>query len=148
MYWIRYWSTNRSYRDNRFDVFSYLGFLLLYPSITTKGMSKLPPIPKSATYTSVEICNLSPRTLNELINSGVGSVEQLEERRDNLSSIPLLSEKGIEEINDYMERSGRDLLGLPLTIVDKSRVALVIAESSLSKNLKNRAITHLFSSLV
>jgi hypothetical protein len=42
--------------------------------------------PVKESYTPIEILNLSPRTLNALINAGVGSIEQLTKCTDRCSA--------------------------------------------------------------
>ncbi len=54
-------------------------------------------------YTPIEILNLSPRTLNSLINAGVGSIEQLTKCTSaTLSNFRGFGSKALEEVRDML----------------------------------------------
>lgn len=62
-------------------------------------------------YTPIEILNLSPRTLNALINGGIGSIEQLtlctESKLGNLRGF---GKKAMDEVKDALGKRGLSLL--------------------------------------
>jgi len=59
-------------------------------------------------YTPIEILNLSPRTLNALINAGVGSIEQLTKCTEStLSNFRGFGAKALDEVKDTL--ATRDL---------------------------------------
>lgn len=61
-------------------------------------------------YTPIEILNLSPRTLNALINAGVGSIEQLTKcTRATLSNFRGFGAKALEEVEDTLKERGLKL---------------------------------------
>ena len=64
-------------------------------------------LPVKESYTPIEILNFSPRTLNALINAGVGSIEQLTKCTENqLSNFRGFGAKALDEVNDTLaERS-------------------------------------------
>lgn len=54
-------------------------------------------------YTPIEILNLSPRTLNSLINAGVGSIEQLTKCTESmLSNFRGFGAKALDEVKDTL----------------------------------------------
>lgn len=58
-------------------------------------------------YTPIEILNLSPRTLNSLINAGVGSIEQLTKcTPGTLSNFRGFGSKALEEVADTLKTRG------------------------------------------
>jgi DNA-directed RNA polymerase subunit alpha len=58
-------------------------------------------------YTPIEILNLSPRTLNALINAGVGSIEQLIKcSSSTLSNFRGFGVKALEEVADTLSKRG------------------------------------------
>lgn len=62
-------------------------------------------------YTPIEILGLSPRTLNALINGGVGSVEQLTLcSMAKLSSLRGFGKKAMDEVDDALGARGLALL--------------------------------------
>ena len=61
-------------------------------------------------YTPIEILNFSPRTLNSLINGGIGSIEQLEKCSPaKLSSLRGFGNKAMDEVMDALEKRGVSL---------------------------------------
>lgn len=67
---------------------------------------------KKEAYTPIEILNLSPRTLNSLINGGVGSVEQLLKCNEaSLSDFRGFGKKAMTEIRAVLGERGMTLLG-------------------------------------
>jgi len=62
-------------------------------------------------YTPIEILNLSPRTLNALINGDIGSVEELIEcSQDKLDTLRGFGKKAMDEVNQSLEARGLKLL--------------------------------------
>ena len=63
--------------------------------------------PVKESYTPIEILNFSPRTLNALINAGVGSIEQLTKCMESqLSNFRGFGAKALDEVKDTLgERS-------------------------------------------
>ncbi len=58
---------------------------------------------KKETYTPIEILNFSPRTLNSLINGGIGSIEQLVKCTPNkLSNFRGFGKKAMTEVSDAL----------------------------------------------
>ena len=71
--------------------------------------------PVKESYTPIEILNLSPRTLNALINGGVGSIEQLTKCSEaSLANFRGFGSKALDEVKDALvDRSlqlGSDLV--------------------------------------
>jgi DNA-directed RNA polymerase subunit alpha len=61
-------------------------------------------------YTPIEILNLSPRTLNSLINAGVGSIEQLVKCSPaTLSNFRGFGTKALEEVKQTLATRGLKL---------------------------------------
>lgn len=59
--------------------------------------------PAKESYTPIEILNLSPRTLNSLINAGVGSIEQLTKCTESmLSNFRGFGAKALEEVKSTL----------------------------------------------
>jgi DNA-directed RNA polymerase subunit alpha len=60
--------------------------------------------PVKESYTPIEILNFSPRTLNALINAGVGSIEQLTKCTESaLSNFRGFGAKALDEVKDTLE---------------------------------------------
>ena len=71
-------------------------------------VSAAAPIKES--YTPIEILNLSPRTLNALINAGVGSIEQLTKCTESiLSNFRGFGAKALEEVKSTLATRGLKL---------------------------------------
>ncbi|HBU09399.1 MAG TPA: DNA-directed RNA polymerase subunit alpha, partial [Candidatus Peribacter riflensis] len=61
-------------------------------------------------YTPIEILNFSPRTLNALINAGVGSIEQLTKCTEAaLSNFRGFGAKALEEVKQTLAERGLKL---------------------------------------
>lgn len=66
--------------------------------------------PVKESYTPIEILNLSPRTLNALINAGVGSIEQLTKCTESiLSNFRGFGAKALEEVQSTLATRGLSL---------------------------------------
>jgi DNA-directed RNA polymerase subunit alpha len=66
--------------------------------------------PVKETYTPIEILNFSPRTLNALINAGVGSIEQLTKCAEaTLSNFRGFGAKALEEVKRTLAERGLKL---------------------------------------
>lgn len=62
-------------------------------------------------YTPIEILNLSPRTLNALINGGIGSIEQLTQCTESkLGNLRGFGKKAMDEVREALEKRGLSLL--------------------------------------
>lgn len=58
-------------------------------------------------YTPIEILNLSPRTLNALINGGIGSIEQLTKcSKASLTNLRGFGSKALDEVADVLSERG------------------------------------------
>lgn len=65
---------------------------------------------KKETYTPIEILNFSPRTLNALINGGIGSIEQLEKcNPSKLGNLRGFGKKAMTEVEDALATRGLKL---------------------------------------
>lgn len=63
--------------------------------------------PVKESYTPIEILNFSPRTLNALINAGVGSIEQLTKCTESqLSNFRGFGAKALDEVADTLAERG------------------------------------------
>lgn len=63
------------------------------------------------TYTPIEILNLSPRTLNALINGGIGSIEQLTKcSKASLTNLRGFGSKALDEVDQVLNERGLALL--------------------------------------
>ncbi|HLC76524.1 MAG TPA: DNA-directed RNA polymerase subunit alpha [Candidatus Peribacterales bacterium] len=63
------------------------------------------------TYTPIEILNLSPRTLNALINGGIGSIEQLTKcSKASLTNLRGFGSKALDEVEQVLNERGHSLL--------------------------------------
>ncbi len=66
---------------------------------------------KKETYTPIEILNFSPRTLNSLINGGIGSIEQLVKcSPSKLSNFRGFGKKAMSEVSDALATRGLKLM--------------------------------------
>lgn len=62
-------------------------------------------------YTPIEILNLSPRTLNALINGGIGSIEQLTQCTESkLGNLRGFGKKAMDEVRDALTKRGLSLI--------------------------------------
>lgn len=65
---------------------------------------------KKETYTPIEILNFSPRTLNALINGGIGSIEQLTKCTESkLANFRGFGKKALTEVRDALGTRGQSL---------------------------------------
>lgn len=63
--------------------------------------------PQQQSYTPIEILGLSPRTLNALINGGIGSIEELTKCSESkLSNLRGFGKKALTEVADALEKRG------------------------------------------
>ncbi len=66
---------------------------------------------KKETYTPIEILNFSPRTLNSLINGGIGSIEQLVKcTPSKLGNFRGFGKKAMTEVSDALSPRGLKLM--------------------------------------
>jgi len=66
---------------------------------------------KKETYTPIEILNFSPRTLNALINGGIGSIEQLVKcTPSKLSNFRGFGKKAMTEVSEALETRGLKIM--------------------------------------
>lgn len=66
---------------------------------------------KKETYTPIEILNFSPRTLNSLINGGIGSIEQLVKcTPSKLGNFRGFGKKAMTEVSDALATRGLKLM--------------------------------------
>lgn len=66
---------------------------------------------KKETYTPIEILNFSPRTLNSLINGGIGSIEQLVKcTPSKLGNFRGFGKKAMTEVSEALEARGLKLM--------------------------------------
>ncbi len=73
-----------------------------------------PPVVKES-YTPIEILNFSPRTLNALINGGIGSIEQLTKcSKATLSNLRGFGAKALEEVVHTLAERNLSLAPDPL----------------------------------
>lgn len=63
--------------------------------------------PQQQSYTPIEILGLSPRTLNALINGGIGSIEELTKASESkLANLRGFGKKALTEVADALEKRG------------------------------------------
>lgn len=63
--------------------------------------------PAQQSYTPIEILGLSPRTLNALINGGIGSIEELTKCSEaKLANLRGFGKKALTEVADALEKRG------------------------------------------
>ncbi len=63
--------------------------------------------PTQESYTPIEILGFSPRTLNALINGGIGSIEQLSRCTESkLTNLRGFGKKALTEVADALEKKG------------------------------------------
>jgi len=73
-----------------------------------KEQEKTKPLQES--YTPIEILGFSPRTLNALINGGIGSIEQLSKCTESkLSNLRGFGKKALTGVTDALEKKGLNL---------------------------------------
>lgn len=75
------------------------------PAAPVEEVNTATPVKES--YTPIEILNLSPRTLNALINAGVGSIEQLTKCTESiLSNFRGFGAKALDEVKGTLASRG------------------------------------------
>jgi DNA-directed RNA polymerase subunit alpha len=63
--------------------------------------------PQQQSYTPIEILGLSPRTLNALINGGIGSIEELTHSNESkLANLRGFGKKALTEVAEALEKRG------------------------------------------
>jgi len=79
-------------------------------SIVQKEKEEESKKPTQESYTPIEILGFSPRTLNALINGGIGSIEQLTKCTENkLSNLRGFGKKALTEVATALEKKGLKL---------------------------------------
>ncbi len=79
-------------------------------SIMEKEKEQEAAKPTQESYTPIEILGFSPRTLNALINGGIGSIEQLSKCTESkLSNLRGFGKKALTEVADALEKKGLSL---------------------------------------
>jgi len=80
-------------------------------SVMDKEVEERKEESEKETYTPIEILNFSPRTLNALINGGIGSIEQLEKcSPSKLSNFRGFGKKAMTEVSDALATRGLALM--------------------------------------
>jgi len=76
-------------------------------SILDKEKDEESKKPNQESYTPIEILGFSPRTLNALINGGIGSIEQLSKCTESkLSNLRGFGKKALTEVSSALEKKG------------------------------------------
>jgi len=79
-------------------------------SILEKEKEQEASKPAQESYTPIEILGFSPRTLNALINGGIGSIEQLSKCTESkLSNLRGFGKKALTEVRNALEKKGFSL---------------------------------------
>ena len=79
-------------------------------SILEKEKEEEDSKPSQESYTPIEILGFSPRTLNALINGGIGSIEQLSKCTESkLSNLRGFGKKALTEVANALEKKGLTL---------------------------------------
>jgi len=79
-------------------------------SIMQKEKEEESKKPAQESYTPIEILGFSPRTLNALINGGIGSIEQLSKCTESkLSNLRGFGKKALTEVKEALEKKGLNL---------------------------------------
>jgi len=85
-------------------------FMSDFSKIAQKQIQAEQTKPKQKSYTPIEILGLSPRTLNALINGGIGSIEELVECSENkLISLRGFGKKAFTEVREALKQRGLSL---------------------------------------
>ncbi len=80
-------------------------------TVKEKEMEEQEEESKKETYTPIEILNFSPRTLNALINGGIGSIEQLVKcTPSKLGNFRGFGKKAMTEVSDALSPRGLALM--------------------------------------
>lgn len=86
-------------------------FMSDFDKIAARAQADGEAKPKQESYTPIEILSLSPRTLNALINGGIGSIEQLTKCTESkLSNLRGFGKKALNEVAAALEKRGLSLL--------------------------------------
>lgn len=99
---------------NLFDMLSDMpvesDFLSDYKSIMERSANEDHGTPAQESYTPIEILGLSPRTLNALINGGIGSIEQLVKCSEaKLANLRGFGKKALTEVREALQARNLDL---------------------------------------
>lgn len=87
-------------------------FISDYKQIMAKATEEEQSTPAQESYTPIEILGLSPRTLNSLINGGIGSIEQLVKCSEaKLQNLRGFGKKALNEVKDALTSRDYALLG-------------------------------------
>ena len=79
--------------------------------VKAKELQEVEEESKKETYTPIEILNFSPRTLNSLINGGIGSIEQLVKcTPSKLGNFRGFGKKAMTEVSDALGGRGLKLM--------------------------------------
>lgn len=85
-------------------------FMSDFTKIAQKQLQAEQTKPKQKSYTPIEILTLSPRTVNALINGGIGSIEELVECTENkLISLRGFGKKAFTEVKEALKQRGLSL---------------------------------------
>lgn len=80
-------------------------FMSDFKKIQEKEMEEEKAKPAQESYTPIEILGFSPRTLNALINGGIGSVEQLSKCTESkLTNLRGFGKKALAEVREALEK--------------------------------------------
>ncbi|MFC1655542.1 DNA-directed RNA polymerase subunit alpha [Patescibacteria group bacterium] len=86
------------------------GFMSDFAKIAQKEQEQEQAKPVQESYTPIEILGFSPRTLNALINGGIGSIEQLSKCTESkLSNLRGFGKKALTEVSEALEKKGLNL---------------------------------------
>ncbi|MEK7672499.1 MAG: DNA-directed RNA polymerase subunit alpha [Patescibacteria group bacterium] len=86
------------------------GYMSDIKSIMEKEQEQAASKPTQESYTPIEILGFSPRTLNALINGGIGSIEQLSKCTESkLSNLRGFGKKALTEVAQALEKKGLKL---------------------------------------
>lgn len=81
-----------------------------FAKIAAKEQEQEKTKPVQESYTPIEILGFSPRTLNALINGGIGSIEQLSKCTESkLSNLRGFGKKALTEVADALDKKGLKL---------------------------------------
>lgn len=85
-------------------------FMSDFAKIAQKEQEQEHAKPVQESYTPIEILGFSPRTLNALINGGIGSIEQLSKCTESkLSNLRGFGKKALTEVKDALEKKSLSL---------------------------------------
>jgi len=85
-------------------------FMSDFAKITAKEQEQEKSKPVQESYTPIEILGFSPRTLNALINGGIGSIEQLSKCTESkLSNLRGFGKKALTEVAEALEKKSLTL---------------------------------------